>query len=140
VHEVAQVIGASYGVSDAVGQMATAVKLVRVACLAPVVSLMVALFARGGVEGSVRTPMLPWFVVGFIVLALAANVGLLPHAVQQGGGAVARAMMLVAFSAMGLNISFSDLFRGGARSLAAIALPTVLLAALVLGCLMFLPI
>ena len=71
--DVAQVVGAGYGMSQETGDAATVVRMVRVAMLLPVV-FAVLLRALGAVEGDKATahvsrpPLLPWFAVAFALL------------------------------------------------------------------------
>ncbi len=66
VHEVAQVVGATAGVSAASLKIGTLVKLARVALLAPLVFGFAVSRGRGRPAG---TPLLPLFVIGFLALA-----------------------------------------------------------------------
>ena len=71
-----QVVGAGYSLSAETGDVATLVKLLRVAMLLPVIlvaSLITRAQGSGEGDGS-RPPLLPWFAVAFAVLvALVAN-------------------------------------------------------------------
>ena len=71
IHDVAQVVGAGYSMSTETGDTATVVKLMRVAMLLPVI-ICAAMFTRmqGAETGGERPPLLPWFAVGFLILAL----------------------------------------------------------------------
>lgn len=69
IHDVAQVVGAGFSVSDQTGEVATLVKLIRVSMLAPVVlviSLVVRRYATKVDTVSSSPPLLPLFVVGFL--------------------------------------------------------------------------
>jgi uncharacterized integral membrane protein (TIGR00698 family) len=66
VHEVAQVVGATAGVSAVALKIGTLVKLARVALLAPLVFGFALSKGRSRPAG---TPLLPAFVIGFLVLA-----------------------------------------------------------------------
>ena len=68
IHDVAQVIGAGFSVSDQTGEIATLVKLIRVTMLAPVIFVLVVLDRRKAItqfDGR-RPPLLPGFVIAFI--------------------------------------------------------------------------
>lgn len=83
IHDVAQVVGAGYTLGGESGDIATFVKLQRVALL-PVVLLAVMWWFRGQSGGQLQ---LPWFLLGFVWLMLIGN--LMPisdglrHAVNQ---------------------------------------------------------
>ena len=86
IHDVAQVVGAGYGMSQETGDVATLVKLLRVAMLLPVIVFAVTLTRRReGEAGGPRPPLLPWFAVAFAVLVAVNSVGVLPAARQHGG-------------------------------------------------------
>ena len=66
IHDVAQVVGAGYSISDEAGDTATLFKLMRVAMLLPVVVLLSVLFRGDGDVGSKRPPLLPGFLAAFV--------------------------------------------------------------------------
>ena len=69
IHDVAQVVGAGYSISPETGDVATFVKLLRVAMLMPVIAITVMSYRQaGGEPGAKRPPPLPGFVVVFAVL------------------------------------------------------------------------
>src|SRR5690606_36556031 len=77
IHDVAQVVGAGYMMSEVTGNVATLTKLLRVACLVPVtlaITLIVAGWLRreqgadaGARPGPSPSVGLPWFLVAFAV-------------------------------------------------------------------------
>jgi uncharacterized integral membrane protein (TIGR00698 family) len=70
IHDVAQVVGAGYAVSDAVGNTAVIVKLFRVFLLLPVVLSIGWYFTRMGMRhGAAQVPV-PVFAVVFLMLCL----------------------------------------------------------------------
>src|SRR6185436_4332111 len=73
IHDVAQVVGAGYSLSNETGDTATLVKLMRVAMLLPVIAFAAFVArahnaAKGAAPGK-RPPLLPGFAVGFALLA-----------------------------------------------------------------------
>jgi uncharacterized integral membrane protein (TIGR00698 family) len=84
IHDVAQVVGAGYSLSNVTGDTATLVKLMRVAMLLPVIfvaAMMTRSSAKNGEGGGERPPILPWFAVAFAVLVAVNSTGFVPHAV-----------------------------------------------------------
>src|SRR5215510_10174967 len=70
IHDVAQVVGAGYAVSEPVGNTAVIVKLFRVFLLLPVVLAIGWYFARGGAAtGDAKVPI-PVFALVFLALCL----------------------------------------------------------------------
>ena len=78
IHDVAQVVGAGYTISNETGDIATYVKLLRVAMLLPAVFAISFLMARHGGHGAGARATLPLFLVGFAVLVVVNSFGLMP--------------------------------------------------------------
>jgi uncharacterized membrane protein YadS len=82
IHDVAQVVGAGYMISPETGDVATYVKMLRVAMLLPVVIVLVVIMSRReGSAGPRTVQLVPTFLLGFIALVCINSVGLIP---QQG--------------------------------------------------------
>ena len=133
IHDVAQVVGASYSMSHEIGDSATVVKLMRVAMLLPVI-LCAAMVtrARGANESGQRPPLLPWFAVAFLVLVSINSTGVLPGGVQQFGSELSRWFLIVAISALGMKSQLKELAAVGIKPILLMFGETVFLGALVL--------
>jgi uncharacterized integral membrane protein (TIGR00698 family) len=147
IHDVAQVVGAGYTLGPEAGDIATVVKLFRVAMLALVVVVVAAAFKRArdqaetehaGGRVVAKQPLVPWFLWLFAAMVVLNSLGAVPVALQQGLNAVSRACLVVAIAALGMKTSFMQLARAGWRPLALILVETVWLAALVLASAFFL--
>ena len=68
IHDVAQVIGAGYSISEETGDTAAFDKLLHVTMLIPIVLLTVLIFRKDVRGGENRQLPFPLFVVGFITL------------------------------------------------------------------------
>ncbi|MGB4117924.1 MAG: putative sulfate exporter family transporter [Polaromonas sp.] len=138
IHDVAQVVGAGYSLSPEAGDAATITKLMRVAFLMPVlvvISLVVRTRMAG--EGStVKTPLLPWFTVAFVLLMLVNSTGWVPSAIQSGASNVSQAFLVLAIAGVGLKTSLQEVTQLGWRPVAMIFLVTLGLAFLSGGYLM----
>ncbi len=134
IHDVAQVVGAGYSVSRETGDTATVVKLMRVAMLLPVI-LCAALITRlRGVEpGTARPPLLPWFAVGFLLLAALNSTGIFPPSVQNAGNELSRACLIISIAALGMKTRLKELATVGVKPVALMVGETALLAGLVIG-------
>ncbi len=133
IHDLAQVIGAGAMVSPQATEAATVTKLIRVACLAPVVLTIGLCFARRGASAeAARPPMLPGFLVGFIVLAVAVNLGLLPQIAIDAMTWLSALCLIVATAALGLKTIPGALAADGWRPALATIGQTLLLGAAVL--------
>lgn len=135
IHDVAQVVGAGYLVSDVSGETATIVKLLRVACLAPAVVAIGLAFGRGATElaGERRPPLLPWFVIAFFVLMAANSFAMIPPPVVEQASAASRICLLTAVAALGARTSMRALVAVGPRPLIMMAAQTTFLLVFVLA-------
>ena len=138
IHDVAQVVGAGYMVSQQTGDHATFVKLLRVAMLVPVV-LAVSIIARGhGLAGGARAWPLPWFLVAFVILVGINSAGWVPGPEGVWLSGLSRWCLVVAIAALGVKTSFQDLAALGWRPIALLVAETVFLAVLIVcGLLLF---
>jgi uncharacterized integral membrane protein (TIGR00698 family) len=125
IHDVAQVVGAGYSVSDVAGDAATVVKLLRVAFL-PVVLMVIVLSLRGRGAGG-KVPLLPWFMVLFIALSLLGSVVTIPAAITGPVEAVSRIMLVTAISALGVKTSLKAMLAVGSGHIWIIVLETLVL-------------
>lgn len=133
IHDVAQVVGAGYSMSTETGDTATVVKLMRVAMLLPVI-LCAAMItrARGAEPGAKRPPLLPWFAVGFILLATINSMGWVAPAIQDLGNDLSRWCLVIAISALGMKTQLKELASVGIKPILLMIGETAFLAALVL--------
>lgn len=130
IHDVAQVVGAGFSVSENAGETATLIKLFRVAMLAPVV-VVASMIIRLNVPSSddmKRPPILPFFVVGFVALATLNSVLALPESFTSTAGVVSRWALLTSIAAVGMKTSIKDVAQVGGAAIALIVLETVFLA------------
>jgi uncharacterized integral membrane protein (TIGR00698 family) len=125
IHDMAQVVGAAYAVSEPVGNAAVIVKLFRVFLLLPVVVAIGWWFLREGGETGKATVPVPVFAVVFLVLCfinsiasavpdlvpIYASLKALLVTASNGG-------LLVAIAALGLGTSLGALLRIGWRHVA----------------------
>ena len=138
IHDVAQVVGAGYTISQKTGDIATYVKLLRVAMLLPVVGTIALILARSAASGPrhVKVP-LPWFLFGFAALVALNSLGVLPKAAVGAAGDISRWCLVVAIAALGMKTSFKALIDAGWRPVAVMVLETAWIAGLVLAVVQF---
>ncbi len=135
IHDVAQVVGAGYIISQQTGDVATYVKLLRVAMLLPVVFSIAFVITRagaGGGAGQARVPI-PTFLFGFAALVALNSLGFLPKPAVAAAGEVSRWCLVVAIAALGMKTSFKSLIAAGWRPVAAMVLETLWIGGLVLA-------
>jgi uncharacterized integral membrane protein (TIGR00698 family) len=135
IHDVVQVVGAGYSVSDESGHTATFVKLLRVSMLLPIVAALALVFqTKGGAQGRGRLPV-PYFVLGFAVLVALGSHELFPEAIRQPLLEFSRWCLVIAISALGMKTSLKSLGVVGGQAIALICGETIFLAMLVLAAL-----
>lgn len=135
IHDVAQVVGAGFSISEQTGDTATLVKLMRVAMLAPIVlaaSLMIRSFAELPSDGK-RPPILPGFVIAFLVLAGLNSFGLIPSAVTEFLSQASRWLLLTAIAAVGMKTNLKQVLAVGGAAIALIIVETLFIAGLILA-------
>lgn len=134
IHDVAQVVGAGYSMSRETGDVATLVKLMRVAMLVPVIVCGVLITRVRGHDGSQRQPgLLPWFAVGFIALAAINSLGWIGASVQNAATDASRWCLAIAMSAIGIKTQLKDIVAVGLKPVLLMAGEAMFLAALVLA-------
>jgi uncharacterized integral membrane protein (TIGR00698 family) len=134
IHEVAHVVGAGYSISRETGDIATIVKLMRVAMLVPVIAFaaMITRRAESRVAAAERPPLLPWFAVGFVLLAGINSLGWIGSTVQTLTNDVSRWCLIVAMSAIGMKTELRQIVAVGLKPVVLMLGEAVFLAALVL--------
>jgi uncharacterized integral membrane protein (TIGR00698 family) len=119
VYAVPQVLAAAFSVSALSGQVGTVVKLVRVLMLGPVV-LFFALQRRVAEHRADRqggratasfsvAGLVPWFILGFLVLAALRSSGLIPAAAVKPTWKLSGWLTIAAMAALGLSVDLSAL-------------------------------
>ena len=133
IHDVAQVVGAGYMISDDVGDVATFTKLLRVASLVPVVVVITLLFARKGhTQASNSSLPLPMFLVAFIVIVAINSTGMVPAPVLESMTELSRWCLIVAMVGLGMKASFKELSTMGWKPVVLLVSETLFLALLVM--------
>jgi uncharacterized integral membrane protein (TIGR00698 family) len=133
IHDVAQVVGAGYSLSTETGDTATVVKLMRVAMLLPVIVCAAMISRSQGVDPTgKRPPLLPWFAVGFLMLACVNSTGWIAPAVQGFTNELSRWCLVIAISALGMKTQLRELAAVGIKPILLMLGETVFLVILVL--------
>lgn len=133
IHDVAQVVGAGFSVSDTAGEIATITKLFRVAML-PVVLIAIVLMLRAtGISkgaGQGKIPLLPWFMVLFLALVALGSAVDLPQIVVAQIELISRACLITSIAALGIKTSLKALTAVGGGHLAIVVVETLVLLGL----------
>ena len=124
IHDVAQVVGAGYGISKSAGDMATLVKLMRVAMLLPVI-VLVGWAARRhraaqqqDTASAARPPLLPGFVIGFAVLMVLHSAQLVPAGLVLLGQEASQWCLVAAMAAIGMKTRLGEMLDVGWKPIA----------------------
>lgn len=120
IHEIAQVVAATFQRGHEAGEIGTIAKLTRVGMLAPVILMLGFLTARRSPQSDATVaakPPIPWFVFGFLALmginSILPVTGTPKHAIF-----IATTFLLsVALAAMGLETDIEKLKAKGLRPL-----------------------
>jgi len=140
IHDVAQVVGAGFSISEATGDTATVVKLIRVSMLAPVViiaALLIRRYAEAPADGQ-RPPIMPTFVLGFLTLAALNSFGLIPAFVTDFLSQASRWLLLIAIAAVGMKTNLKQVLSVGGAAIALIVAETIFIASVTLAGVYFL--
>lgn len=127
VNDTSSVVAASYAFSEAAGDFATMVKLTRTLSIIPVVVIF-ALINTNLKKKEARSTnsstnidiklnvlsVVPWFILGFILLAILNSFGIIPTTVSIMAKELSKFLMVSALAAIGLNTSFKDMRKSGA--------------------------
>ncbi|MEZ0220014.1 MAG: YeiH family protein [Tardiphaga sp.] len=121
IHEIAQVVAATFQQSREAGEFGTVAKLARVMMLAPVVIALGLLATRraramGAESGSAKVPM-PWFAFGFVAMVILNSLVDVPHAAMSLIIPITTFLLTMALAAMGLETNIQKLRAKGLRPL-----------------------
>ena len=133
IHDVAQVIGAGYSISPEAGDVATYIKLLRVALLMPIVMMVFLAYKEKDSEmpGGVSA-FIPSFLIMFFILAFVKNLGLLPLWLIEIIRSMSSSLLVVAIAAIGVKTSLKQVLSVGWRPVLLMGSETVLLATLII--------
>ncbi len=128
VNDTSSVVAAGYAFSEAAGDYATMVKLTRTIAIIPtvlvfaVISMNVKkkeLAAAGGGELTHTkvnmASIIPWFILGFLGLAIVNSLGLIPVAISTGLKEASKFIMVMSLAAIGLKTDFRSMKKAGAK-------------------------
>jgi uncharacterized integral membrane protein (TIGR00698 family) len=139
VYAVPQVLAATLPIGELSNQVGTVVKLVRVLMLGPVVLGLSLLAGRlrneaGAANGRERggwpplRELVPWFIIGFLALALARSLDLIPQDLLKPLRTTAAILTTLAMAALGLGVDVRVVAKAGLRVATAVTASLVVLA------------
>lgn len=131
IHDVAQVVGAGYSVSEQTGNVATFTKLLRVAMLLPVVFALTYFF-RGHADKEAAKGTFPSFLLVFAALVVLNSLHVLPEPVLEALKTISRWFLVTAIAALGIRTSLRQMASVGGKAIGLMVAQTVFLAVFVL--------
>lgn len=115
IHEIAQVVAASFQYGKTAGEFGTIAKLSRVMLLAPVVIALGWIASRRKSASASSRPPMPWFVLGFVAVVGLNSLIAIPAADRTQIAAFTSFLLSVALAAMGLETDIRKLTARGTR-------------------------
>jgi uncharacterized integral membrane protein (TIGR00698 family) len=143
IHDVAQVVGAGYAVSEPVGNTAVVVKLFRVFLLLPMVLAIGWFFARRAVTADAAKIPFPMFALVFVLLCALNSITLTMPEIAPAYALIKAPLveastwgLLIAIGALGLGTSLPAIAALGWRHVATVTGTTVVILVVVTAGLM----
>ncbi|MFI3207495.1 MAG: YeiH family protein [Eubacteriales bacterium] len=136
VNDTSSVVAAGYAYSEAAGDFATMVKLTRTLSIIPVVLIFAYINIRVKQKEALKNnaslvgekekarnkvnflSLFPWFILGFVALALVNSTGIIPTEVSAFAKSLSKFLMVAALAAIGLNTSFKEMKKSGIAPMA----------------------
>ncbi|QNB46563.1 putative sulfate exporter family transporter [Thermanaerosceptrum fracticalcis] len=126
VNDTSQVVAAGFAYSEAAGKIATVVKLTRTVLLAPLVLILGIIYTKKqdiGTKDKVNyIKIFPWFVVGFIAMAVLRTIGDTLFAAQsfwpvllEQSKELSKFLIVMAMSGVGLLTNFEQMKKVGLK-------------------------
>lgn len=124
INDTSSVVAAGYMYSNAAGDYATIVKLVRTTFIIPITFCLAMLIARKKKqqqkleENAVpynALKVFPWFIVWFLIASLLNTIGLFGNGFLAFTGYASRFMIVMALTAIGLSANFRSMLKTGVR-------------------------
>lgn len=124
VNDTASVVASGYAFSEIAGDFATMVKLTRTIAIIPTVLVFAFIGTRikqkemevtGNGNKVNLVKIIPWFIGGFLLLAILNSVSLIPVEVSSVMKGASKFLMVTALAAIGLGTSITDFKKAGLR-------------------------
>ncbi len=126
INDTSSVVAAGYAFSEGAGDFATMVKLTRTLSIIPVVVIFALINVRlkkkeaqavgdnTSIEVKINfTSVFPWFILGFISLAIINSFGIIPSPISIMAKELSKFLMVAALASIGLNTSFNEMRKSG---------------------------
>lgn len=122
VNDTASVVASGYAFSEIAGDFATMVKLTRTVAIIPTVLVFAYIGTRIKQKELKETnkgqkvnliKIIPWFICGFLLLAVLNSVGCIPETMSAVIKNTSKFLMVTALAAIGLGTSITDFKKAG---------------------------
>jgi uncharacterized integral membrane protein (TIGR00698 family) len=122
VNDTASVVASGYAFSEIAGDFATMVKLTRTIAIIPTVLVFAYIGTRIKQKELKQTnqgqkvnimKIIPWFICGFLALAILNSVGFIPETLGSVMKTSSKFLMVTALAAIGLSTSITDFKKAG---------------------------
>lgn len=127
VNDTSSVVATGYAFSEAAGDFAVMVKLTRTLSIIPVViifSIINTKLKQNNTDSDGKTTLgksikkaFPLFIVFFLLMAGINSLGFIPANIGSHMKDLSKFLMVCALAAIGLNTSFKDMKKGGAKAM-----------------------
>ncbi len=123
INDTSSVVAAAGVYGTAALGFAVVVKLVRTLMIIPISIGLSVIDARQRGDGTRLTPrsairLVPWFLIGFVVVAVATSLGIIPHGAHDALVQLSVFLIAMAMAGIGLSIDLAAMRRAGWRPLA----------------------
>ena len=125
VNDTSQVVATGFAFSQQAGEVATVVKLTRNSLMAPVILLIGVVWARASARTAEAqglasrqmrlTEFFPYFVLGFIAMAILNTLGVFPRSVVAQVNSLSNFLILMALAGVGLGADLGQMMKMGLK-------------------------
>jgi len=130
IHDVSQVVGAGYSISEETGDTAIIVKLVRVFMLVPILLLFAVGFRNHKEQKSSGRFIFPFFLIGFMGLVILNSLQIIPQEILNILQDSSKWLLVMAITAVGMKTSLKTMFSLGWRPIFLILIETITISVL----------
>jgi uncharacterized integral membrane protein (TIGR00698 family) len=138
VYAVPQVLAATAPAGALAVQIGTLVKLIRVLMLGPVIFTLALIGGRAREAKLPVAQVVPWFIIGFILMLTAASFDLIPEVARAPIKTTSSFLTILAMAALGLSVDIRNVLHVGGRVVLAALLSLIFLCVLSAGVLVVL--
>lgn len=147
VNDTSSVVAAGFAFSEAAGNYATMVKLTRTLAIIPTVVIFALINMRlkkktnaAASDEKIRVnfkSIIPWFILGFLAMALFNSVGVIPAGLSWALKDISKFLMVASLAAIGLNTNFRDMKKAGPAPMIHGFIISLLVVIVALGVILF---